>query len=167
MRNSLIALVTVPWLLMATVSLAQGSSGTSKQSINYVEVIQLNSQTQAFKAQLVDLRTKKVLIDVVGKGTQLQDFQKQSAKIAPRDQTVSLMGPGDPITSDVGGSVPRPPGPRGDDLLQLANQVAKGYEAILPAQVQINPTAVPPAKLKALPPAAQPSTAPVAPAVRQ
>lgn len=174
MRNSLIALVTVPWLLMATVSMAQGTA--SKQSINFVEVIQIDSKTQTFRAQLVNLNTKMVLVDKVGKvdkagkGADLEAFKEQSAKVAPREQTLSIMGPGLAVATAGTVNPPPPPGPAGGDLLQIVRDISRSYEKIeiiQPVQLQLNPKMLPPSKINTLPQATQPNTTPVTPAVRQ
>jgi hypothetical protein len=151
MRKSLTVLAAVPWLLMAPACITSGSAqtppspqpappsgGTAPQTINYVELIQLDPQTQVFKAQLVDVRAQKVALDVSGKGTQLQDFQQQSAKIAPRARTATFTGPL-ASTVDVIVRPPIPPGPTGDDRIKAAIQMAHLYDAILPVQSQAQP----------------------------
>lgn len=184
MRNSLAVLTVVPCLLMATTSWANGkpppppavvqqaqvhagASSVQPSAITYVEIIQLDPQTQVFWARLVDVTKKMTLIDVTGKGTQLQDFQKQSAAIAPRAQTISLMGPL-ATTSDVIVRPPVPPGPTGDDLIKQATQLVQSFQSIQTAQLQIQlqlkPNVLTPSAVQ---PKTQPATTPAtSPAVR-
>lgn len=187
MRNSLTVLMAVSCLMIATSSFAQGkppppapaktdpaSGDPAQKTINYVEIIQLDPKTQAFTARLVDVRTEKILLEVSGKGTQMQDFLKQSAAIAPRDQTVSLTGPS-AGTADIIVKPPVPPGPPGEDMLRLASQVARSYEASLAQQLkhniqplQLRPGAIPPRIQPGVQPSVTtPNVQPIAPAPKK
>jgi hypothetical protein len=149
MKSSLTVLMAVSCLVIATASFAQtkplplpsktapSSGSAEKQSITYVEVIQLDPKTLVFNAKLVNVNTGMVMLELTGKGAELQNFQKQSTEIAPRGQTVTLTGPS-PHTADIIIKPPNPPGPAGGDLLHLAKQVANSYEASLAQQLKLN-----------------------------
>lgn len=150
MRSSLTVLMAVSCLVIATSSFAQGKTSPippgktlpapadkAQKTITFVEIIQVDPQSQAFNAKLVNVTTGMVLLEVTGQGTKLQEFQKQSTEIAPRAQTITLMGPS-PHTADVIVKPPNPPGPAGGDTLQLANQVARSYEASLAQQLKVH-----------------------------
>jgi hypothetical protein len=149
MKSSLRVIMAVSCLVMTTSCFAQtkpsqslpvqnapGSGGAAKQAINYVEVIQLDDKTKVFNAKLVDVKAGTVLLEVSGKGTQLQDFQTKSATIAPREQTVAITGPW-AETVEIRVNPPVPPGPAGGDLLSLAKQVAHSYEINLEQQMKL------------------------------
>lgn len=172
MRNSLTVLTAVSCLVLATSSFGQGKphplppgktlpapADKVQKMITYVEIIQIDPQSQAFSAKLINVDTGMVLLEATGQGAQLQDFKQKSGALAPSGQTVTLMGPS-PHTADIIVKPPNPPGPAGGDLLHLATQVARSYEASLAQQLklglqpaQIRPRTLDPRVL----PGAQPS----------
>lgn len=186
MKSSLRVVMAVSCLVIATSSFAQGKppppppgktlpapADKVQKKITHVEIIQIDPQSQAFNAKLVNVDTGMVLLEATGQGAQLQDFKQKSGALAPSGQTVTLMGPS-PHTADIIVKPPNPPGPAGGDLLHLATQVARSYEASLAQQLkhgmqpgQIRPGTLNPRVLPVQPSVTNPNAQPGVPSPKK